>query len=110
MTSRGGSRIDSAVATQYHGNIENNKGVPEEIVSIRICTTAILTKECITSCLYSGVQLWILSHRLEGFNPGKSFKSGISLSGHGSKENSGTYAHIYVRTGLHCTVYGKFRG
>ena len=94
-------------------NIETEFENPEDIVSIRRCTTDILSKEGVTSRLFSGVQSWMLSQRSEGFNPRKSFNpgmrfnsgitlegfnSGISLSGLVSNENLGTYVRTYVPT------------
>ena len=89
MTPCVGGGNDLAVTTQYHGSIENDKGVsenvktenPENIVSIRRGTTDIPIKEGVTSCLYSGVQLFMLSHRSESFNSWMSLRS---------NENSGT--------------------
>ena len=80
MTSRVSSGIDLAVTMQYRGSIESDKGVsenvgteyPENIISIRRGTSDILSKEGVTSCLYSGVQSWMMSQGSESFNSGLS--------------------------------------
>ena len=84
------------MTTQYHVTIQINKVVsknvetenPENIVSIRGGTTGAPSKKGVTSCLYSGMQSWMMSYRSESFNSGLSLRRNENSGARVCSENS----------------------